>query len=192
MEQTKTLTKEEKKQSALREFVEMILYVLTVFAVCFFIITFVGQRSRVSGHSMESTLSDGDNLIVDKLSYRFHDPERFDIVIFPVIVDGEESKYIKRIIGLPGETVWINTNGEIYINGVLLQEDYGREIISNPGDAITPITLGTDEYFVLGDNRNQSTDSRFSIVGAVKREDIIGKAWMRIFPFSKIQMIKHQ
>ncbi len=184
--------KEDKKETNIAsEILSMLIYVAVVFGVCFLIITFVGQRSRVSGSSMEATLSDGDNLIVDKISYRFDDPERFDIIIFPYQYE-EDTYFIKRIIGLPGETVYINDAGEIYIDGVLLEEDYGLETIENPGIASEPITLGDDEYFVLGDNRNNSTDSRMASVGNIKRENIVGKAWVRIYPFDKITKIKHQ
>lgn len=177
--------------SPAHEILSLLLYIVVVFGICFLIITFVGQRSKVSGSSMEPTLSDGDNLIVDKISYRIHDPQRFDIIIFPYQYQ-ENTYYIKRIIGLPGETVYINDAGEIYINGKLLEEDYGLDTIQNPGLASEPITLGEDEYFVMGDNRNNSTDSRFASVGKIKRQNIIGKAWVRIYPFNKITVIKHQ
>ena len=177
--------------SPAHEILSLLLYIVVVFGICFLIITFVGQRSKVSGSSMEPTLSDGDNLIVDKISYRIHDPQRFDIIIFPYQYQ-ENTYYIKRIIGLPGETVYINDAGEIYINGKLLEEDYGLDTIQNPGLASEPITLGEDEYFVMGDNRNNSTDSRFASVGEIKRQSIIGKAWVRIYPFNKITVIKHQ
>ena len=177
--------------SPAHEILSLLLYIVVVFGICFLIITFVGQRSKVSGSSMEPTLSDGDNLIVDKISYRIHDPQRFDIIIFPYQYQ-ENTYYIKRIIGLPGETVYINDAGEIYINGKLLEEDYGLDTIQNPGLASEPITLVEDEYFVMGDNRNNSTDSRFAPVGEIKRQNIIGKAWVRIYPFNKITVIKHQ
>ena len=177
----------------LREVISTLLYLAGVLCLTWAIITFVGQRTLVSGASMEPTLDSGDNLIVDKISYRFRDPERFDIIVFPWKYE-ESTYYIKRIIGLPGETVQIDENGTIYINGEVLQESYGREVIKAEyvGLAAEPITLGEDEYFVMGDNRNNSTDSRSAMVGNIKREDIIGRAWVRIWPFSKFGILKHQ
>ena len=120
---------------------------------------------------MENTLHNGDNLIVDKLSYRFRDPERFDIIVFPFQYQ-TNTYYIKRIIGLPGETVQIMEDGSIYINGEKMEESYGREVIQPEtiGRAAEPIVLGEDEYFVMGDNRNNSSDSRTDIVGKILSE----------------------
>lgn len=169
------------------------LYLLCVLCLTYLMITFVGQRTEVDGESMETTLSDGDNLIVDKLTYRFSDPKRFDIIVFPFQYQ-EDTYYIKRIIGMPGETVQIDAKGNIYIDGKILTESYGREIIrpDTIGIAAEPITLGEDEYFVMGDNRNNSSDSRTEIVGNVHRGDIIGRAWVRIWPFSKFGVLRHQ
>ena len=188
IEQEKTV---EEKPTVLREAISFGVYILIVFVLTFLVINYVGQRTQVSGSSMESTLSDKDNLIVDKISYRFHDPERFDIIVFPYL-HKEDTYYIKRIIGLPGETVQIDESGNIYINGSVLEESYGREVIENPGTAAEMIQLGEDEYFVLGDNRNASSDSRDPSVGLILRENIIGRAWLRIYPFDKFGFIKHQ
>ena len=169
------------------------LYLLVVLIITYLIILYVGQRTEVSGDSMEPTLSNGDNLIVDKISYRFNEPERFDRIVFPFQYQ-KDTYYIKRIIGLPGETVQIDEDGNIYIDGEILEESYGREIIDEDkiGIADEPITLGDDEYFVLGDNRNYSSDSRVKEVGNIKKDQIIGKAWLRIWPFSEIEFITHQ
>lgn len=177
----------------MKEMISTLLYLLGVLCLTWLVITFVGQRTEVDGSSMEPTLTNGDNLIVDKLSYRFRDPQRFDIIVFPY-KHKEKTYYIKRIIGLPGETVQIDEKGDIYINGEILSESYGREIIKaeNIGLAAEPIVLGEDEYFVMGDNRNNSTDSRYPQVGNIKREDIIGRAWVRIWPFSGFGILKHQ
>ena len=180
-----------KAGGAAREILSMIVSIAIIFGLCFLITHYVGQRTKVIGHSMETTLSDGDQLIVDKISYRFNDPQRFDIIIFPFRLE-ENTFYIKRIIGMPGETVQIDNQGNIYIDGEILEEDYGLDTILDPGMAIDPITLSEDEYFVMGDNRNNSSDSRYPEVGPIHRDEIIGRAWARIYPFNKITFIKHQ
>lgn len=173
--------------------ISTLVYLLGVLCLTWLVITFIGQRTEVDGSSMEPMLSNGDNLIVDKISYRFRDPQRYDIIVFPFKYQ-ENTFYIKRIIGLPGETVQIDEQGTIYINGEVLPENYGREIIraETVGIAANPIILGEDEYFVMGDNRNSSMDSRTEIVGNIKREDIIGRAWIRIWPLNKLGILKHQ
>lgn len=178
-------------KSVIREILSTSLYLLVVLCLTYLVITFVGQRTQVIGSSMETTLSDGDNLIVDKISYRIREPKRFDIIVFPFQY-ADKTYYIKRIIGMPGETVQIDEKGNIYINGEILDETYGREIIQNPGRASEPITLSEDEYFVLGDNRNNSSDSRDPSVANIKKEDIIGRAFIRIWPVSKFGILKHQ
>ncbi len=177
----------------MRELLNTAIYLLCVLGAVWLVITFVGQRTEVEGASMENTLHNGDNLIVDKLSYRFHDPERFDIIVFPFQFQ-DNTYYIKRIIGLPGETVQIMDDGSIYINGEKLEENYGMEVIKPEtiGRAAGPIELGDDEYFVMGDNRNNSSDSRTDMVGNIKRENIIGKAWLRIWPVSDFGVLQHQ
>ena len=173
----------------LKEILSWITYIAGVLIVTWLIITFLGQRTVVIGESMQPTLSNGDNLIVDKISYRFRDPERFDIIVFPQEEKGKH--YIKRIIGMPGETVQI-IGEDIYINGEILEENYGAEPIENAYMAEDPITLGEDEYFVLGDNRNHSADSRQPDVGPIMRSEITGRAWVRIFPFNEFGVLKHK
>ncbi|MBR3683744.1 MAG: signal peptidase I [Lachnospiraceae bacterium] len=181
----------------MKELLKTGLYLLIVLCVTFLIIEFVGQRTKVKGDSMNPTLSHGDNLIVDKITYRFSDPERFDIIVLEYKWK-KDTYYIKRIIGLPGETVYIDEDGKIFIKGAgeeefeLLTESYGKEVIRAAGRASQPVTLGEDEYFVLGDNRNDSTDSRSASVGNVHIDQIVGRAWLRIWPFSKIGFMKHQ
>ena len=181
---------EEKKPGLRREILGFLVYVAAVVGITFLIITFVGQRTYVSGSSMENTLHHGDNLIVDKITYRFKDPSRYDIIVFPFRYE-ENVYYIKRIIGLPGETIQIE-DGTIYVDGEVLYESYGREVMKSAGLAADPVTLGEDEYFVLGDNRNDSTDSRDPNVGVIHRDEIIGRAWMRIWPLDGIGVLKHQ
>lgn len=178
-----------KKKKKKKELYGFVFYVLFVFAFAYVVVTFVGQRTVVIGHSMENTLADGDNLIVDKISYRFKEPERFDIVVFPYEFK-DDTYYIKRIIGLPGEVIQISPDGTIFVNGEELKESYGREVIRNAGLAGAPIKLKQGEYFVLGDNRNNSEDSRFSDVGVIHKDRMVGKAIFRIFPFRNIGTLK--
>ena len=169
-------------KNVVKEIISTILYILAVLLGTYLLITFVGQRTSVSGSSMEPTLSNNDQLILDKISYRFSEPKRFDIIVFPFQYK-ENTYYVKRVIGLPGETVQIDLEGNIYINGEILEEDYGKEKINFPGLAVEPITLGDDEYFVMGDNYNNSEDSRSAVVGNVKKTQIIGKVGIKYWPF---------
>ena len=116
-------------KNVVKEIFSTILYILVVLLGTYLLITFVGQRTSVSGSSMEPTLSNNDQLILDKISYRFSEPQRFDIIVFPFQY-AEKTFYVKRIIGLPGETVQIDLQGNIYINGQILNEDYGKETIN--------------------------------------------------------------
>ncbi len=183
-------TGERTAKNMVKEVLSMALYIAVVLCITFLVVRYVGQRTQVDGHSMENTLFDGDNLIVDKISYRFTDPKRFDIIVFPYHYK-EDTYYIKRIIGLPGETVQIR-DGEIYIDVAILEEDYGKETMLTSGRAADQIQLGEDEYFVLGDNRNHSEDSRFDDVGNIERSEIIGRAFIRIWPFERFGLLKHQ
>lgn len=175
----------------LKEALQTSLILLIALLISLFIVTFIGQRTVVDGDSMQNTLYHGDNLIVDKISYRFDDPERFDVIVFPAHYDSK-IYLVKRIIALPGETVYIDEEGHIYINDELLEEDFGKEVILSAGSAREPITLGPDEYFVLGDNRNASLDSRDYMVGNIHRDEIIGRAWIRIYPFDQIGFVPHE
>ena len=193
MSKANTKEQEPKEQKSMaREILEMVFYLVIALLAALFIVNFVGQRTQVDGHSMDPTLADGQTLILDKVSYRFRDPERYDIIVFPFEENGKKEHFIKRIIGLPGETVQI-IDGYVYINGEKLESDiYGAEVMKNPGRAAEPITLGDDEYFVLGDNRNNSRDGRYPEVGNIKRSDITGRAFLRIWPLNKFGLLKHQ
>ena len=177
------------KEKELREILGWAIYIAIVILATYLIVTYVGQRTKVSGDSMEATLQDGDNLIVDKISYRFREPKRYEVVVFPYRY-ADDTYYIKRIIGLPGESVQI-IDGYVYINGEKLDENFGLEVMLNAGSAANPIHLGDDEYFVLGDNRNCSADSREASVGVLKREELIGRAWIRIWPLKNFGVILH-
>ncbi len=178
---------EEKAKKSLKAFLEASFYLFLAIALIYFVLAFVGQRTSVNGSSMYPTLEDGDQLIVEKFSYRFTAPKRFDIIVFNEMETGKKEPvhYIKRIIGLPGETIQI-TDGKIYIDGEELEENYGYYLHQEKMegyDASEPVLIGEDEYFVLGDNRNDSLDSRK--IGCKKKQDIIGKAVLCIYPFGK-------
>lgn len=179
------------RHGILKEVLDWVVFFVILIGLTFLINTYVGQRTYISGPSMQPTLHDGDNLIVDKISYRFTDPKRYDIIVFPYRYQ-EDTFYIKRIIGLPGETVQV-INGYVYINGELREDEvYGAEVMEDAGIASEPITLGEDEYFVLGDNRNHSSDSRDPNVGVLHRDELIGRAWVRIWPLDQIGVIRHE
>lgn len=158
-----------------------------------FVTSYVAHQTTVEGESMEPTLSDGDTVIIQRLSYYFTSPDRYDVVVFPVTYDetaDEDTYYIKRVIGLPGETVQI-IDGSVYINGEKLQDDkYALSDILEAGIASDPLVLGENQYFVMGDNRNMSTDSRNSYVGLVNRKDIIGEAWICTWPLKHFGSLK--
>ena len=189
MSTKKKQKKSQKRGSILKDFISISIYLLSVLILTYLLITFVVQRTVVSGDSMYPTLMDGENLLVDKINYRFHEPKRFDIIVFPYAQEAD-TYYIKRLIGLPGDTVQIDEQGRIYINDEILEENYGNAPIKNAGMAESKIYLGATEYFVLGDNRNQSADSRDPSVGTVDRSQIVGRAWMRTYPFRKWGKVK--
>ena len=177
----------------MKKVLSTLLYILGAVVAAYLITHFVGMRAVVDGDSMEPTLSNEDNLIVEKLSYYFHDPARFDIVICPGIPDKGNDKtrplYIKRVIGLPGETIGIDENGKVTINGRVLEGDVRSKDQPIEQDQMGmlmdgPYHLKEDEYFLMGDNRNNSRDSRDPLLGPVKKDKLIGKVWVRIWPLS--------
>ena len=185
------LNREKRETNLLRSTVYWAADLAAVAVLAVFVVLFFCDRVTVTGHSMEPVLAADDVVLVNRVQYHFSDPERYDIIVFTKENGSGTKTYVKRVIGLPGETVQI-IDGEVYINGELLGENYGAEIIENPGVAAEPITLGDDEYFVLGDNRNNSKDSRYAEVGNIKREDLIGRAFIRIWPLNKFGLLKHQ
>ena len=174
-------------KKALKEILSMSLYLLVVLCAVYLLIHYVGQRTQVQGSSMEPMLSNGDNLIVDKISYRFRDPERYDIIVFPFQYE-DNTFYIKRIIGLPGETVTIR-DGKVYINDSTepLRDDFCPE---TPVGDFGPYEVPEGCYFMLGDNRNVSKDSRYWLNPYVEKDKIIGKAFLRYWPLNKISLIE--
>lgn len=167
-------------------FARDLILLLIFFAI---VTTFVADRTSVIGDSMEPNIHNGDSFILNKLSYHFSDPERFDIVVFPY--NNSQSNYIKRIIGLPGEEIYIDFSEDlIYIDGEVLEENYGIEPIRVKGNQTYPLVIPEGEYFVMGDNRNDSSDSRYQDVGTISKEDILGKIWIRIWPLNSFGKVK--
>ena len=167
-------------------FVEVVVCIVLAFFISAGFNKFIGTHTMVEGTSMEGALQNGDYLLVDKISYFIGKPKRFDIIIFPY---NEETYYIKRIIGMPGETIQI-VDGKIYIDGEELLESYGTEPMIDGGMVMEEFTIGEGEYFVLGDNRNHSTDSRSENVGTVKEEKIVGKAFFRFYPIESFGSVE--
>ncbi len=172
-----------KKKSFLRECLEIIFFVAVIVIP---IQTFVGRTFIVIGNSMFPTFENKDYLIVDKLSYHFKAPSRGDVIVFHPPIN-EKTYYIKRIIGLPGETIVVKKNevtiiNDTYPEGVTLEQPYASSL----GESESNITLKTDEYFVMGDNRAVSSDSR--AWGILPKDHISGRAFMRLYPFSHIDM----
>lgn len=164
------------------EFKEYLEAVVIAIILSFLIITFIVQAFFIPSGSMQPTLKPGDRIFVNKFIYHFQDPKRFDIIVFEYPVDPHK-KFIKRIIGLPGDTVKI-VEGTVYVNGEPLKEDY---TLNQGYSNYHKIKVPPKNYFVLGDNRNNSEDSRFW--GFVPRKNIVGKALFRFWPITRLGII---
>lgn len=161
--------------------------VTLIFAVLVAITMF--QSVTMQESSMEPTLSVGDRFFMNKLTYKISSPQRGDIIVFKTNGEDDAALHIRRVIGLPGETIQIK-DGRILIDGETYKEGKDFPSISNPGLASSPVTLEAGEYFVLGDNRNNSEDSRYGDIGKVKKKYIVGKLWFTISPIKKIGFLK--
>lgn len=163
--------------------------ILVVVILAYSIVTFGIQSVTMIGQSMDTALANQDLLLLNKRAYTFHNPERYDIIAFKLKEDTDSYFNIKRIIGLPGETVQIK-NGRIFIDNSVLTNLPFEDLLMTEGLALDEITLGEDEYFVLGDNCNNSEDSRFVNIGNISEKEISGRIFFRIAPRSEIGFIK--
>ncbi len=156
------------------------MQIAVVIVIAFVCVYFFGMKTTVIGNSMSATLENGDKILVNRFVYALRGPKANDVVVF--FPNGNENShyYVKRVVAVPGDTVKI-TDGELYVNGEEFLEE-GSWDIEYAGLAEDTITVGEDEYFVIGDNPNDSEDSRYANIGNIKEEHIKGKAWFRTGP----------
>lgn len=178
-----------KKKSVPKAVLSWTFQIMVVIMFAYVLVYFLGQTRTNVGQSMEPTLSGGDTVLLNDLSYRLKGPSRGDVIAFRPGGTSSSHTYIKRVVGLPGETIQIK-EGMIYINDQVYLEQKDFPAIEEAGLAEEPITLGTSEYFVLGDNRNNSEDSRYADIGCVEEKDIEGKVWFVISPKEHFGFVK--
>ncbi len=181
MKSVQTIPGHKKKRSVIRNIFLWTFEILVAILFAYVVVYFFGQRRTVIGQSMDVTLSGGDTVLLNVLAYQIGTPGRGDVISFKPNGSATANSSIKRVIGLPGETIQIK-DGMIYIDGTVYLEQKSYPVITNPGMAADEITLGDREYFVLGDNRNNSEDSRFADVGLVNSDYIEGRVWFILSP----------
>lgn len=183
MARRKGLTFYQKKKKLdsriVKDILEMIVGGVVAVFLAFVIVYSVGMRTSVVGDSMEPALYNGQEILINRIVYRLSTPKRGDVVVFLPNGNPNSHFYVKRVVGLPGEVVQIK-DGSVYIDGVFLEESEEFDKMVDAGIAQNELTLAVDEFFVLGDNRNSSEDSRSGNIGAVNKNNIIGKAWFHM------------
>lgn len=183
MARRKGLTFYQKKKKlnpkVIKDIFEVIVGGMIAVFLAFVLVFSIGMRTSVIGDSMEPVLSNGQEILMNRVIYRLSSPKRGDVIVFLPNGNQKSHYYVKRVVGLPGEKIQI-MDGNVYIDGVLLEEDEALDKMIDAGIAQSELQLATDEFFVLGDNRNSSEDSRSGNIGAVNRDTIIGKAWFHM------------
>ncbi len=166
----------------IREIVTWVVEICIVLAIAFVFVHYIGLRTSVVGQSMSPTLENRQEILVNRFIYSISNPKPNDIIVF--LPNGNEKShyYVKRVIGVPGDVVQVK-DGAVYVNGELFEEAVETAAILDAELAEEEIRLEEDEYFVLGDNRNNSEDSRYANIGNVKKEHITGKAWFIVSPY---------
>ena len=172
-----------------KEIVTWTFQIILVIGIAFVLVYFVGEKTNVIGSSMEPTLYNKNEVIINKFVYKLTEPQRGDVIVFYPNGNKNTHSNIKRVMGLPGEKVKIE-NGKLYINEAEIISEFISESIEDAGIAQDEILLGEDEYFVLGDNLGNSEDSRFANIGNVNKQDIEGKVWFRVSPLKEMGFIK--
>ena len=183
-----TFQKRYQENTKLQSICKFIADVMIVILLAYTLITFTCFRTTVIGSSMNSAIESNDTVLINKFSYNIGGPGRMDVIAFQLDAIKDSKIYVKRVVGLPGETIQIK-DGKVYINGSELADDVSTDNILTAGIASNELTLGEDEYFVLGDNRNNSEDSRFATVGVINQDEIIGRAWMIMSPISHMKLL---
>lgn len=182
-----SFTRMYKENTTLLNICRFVTEAVMVVAFAFTLIYFGCDRTKIVGSSMQPVFQDMDCCLINRFAYAFSKPDRYDIIAFSM--DGDDKVYVKRVIGLPGETVQIKDK-KVYINGEPLADDVAQVEILTAGIAADEITLEKDEYFVLGDNRNNSEDSRFSNIGILNKDNIKGSVWAISSPFARVGLVK--
>ena len=177
--------KEKLEDEKVRGFMRWVFEIVVTLVLAAMVGIMLFQTVTMQESSMEPTIEVGDRFFINRVVYKFTSPKRGDLIVFRTNASDDAALHIRRVIGLPGETIQIS-GGRILIDGEAYKEGKDFPMISNPGLASSSITLESGEYFVLGDNRNNSEDSRYADIGNVKKKYIVGKLWFTISPRSKI------
>ena len=181
--------KEKLEDEKVRGFMRWVFEIVVTLVLAAMVGIMLFQTVTMQESSMEPTIAVGDRFFINRVVYKFSSPKRGDLIVFRTNASDDAALHIRRVIGLPGETIQI-WGGRILIDGEAYKEGKDFPMISNPGLASSSITLESGEYFVLGDNRNNSEDSRYADIGMVKKRYIAGKIWFTCAPFEKLGFTK--
>lgn len=181
--------KEKLEDEKVRGFMRWVFEIVVTLVLAAMVGIMLFQTVTMQESSMEPTIAVGDRFFINRVVYKFSSPKRGDLIVFRTNASDDAALHIRRVIGLPGETIQIS-GGRILIDGEAYKEGKDFPMISNPGLESSSITLESGEYFVLGDNRNNSEDSRYADIGMVKKRYIAGKIWFTCAPFEKLGFTK--
>ena len=181
--------KEKLEDEKVRGFMRWVFEIVVTLVLAAMVGIMLFQTVTMQESSMEPTIAVGDRFFINRVVYKFSSPKRGDLIVFRTNASDDAALHIRRVIGLPGETIQIS-GGRILIDGEAYKEGKDFPMISNPGLASSSITLESGEYYVLGDNRNNSEDSRYADIGMVKKRYIAGKIWFTCAPFEKLGFTK--
>ncbi|MGL4791854.1 MAG: signal peptidase I [Anaerotignaceae bacterium] len=180
--------KAKQKNERMEWIYSLIIVILIVFVLRFFLISAI----IVKGESMQPTFQHNDVTIINKLSYKIGNPKNGDIIVCSYDNGTQYENIIKRVIGVPGDVIELEVGEEyeyhVVVNGITLDEPYTKELMYQPGDIEYPFTVPENCYFVMGDNRNNSNDSRSKYIGAIPKSNILGKVFLRVLPFSNFKL----